>query len=84
MTDMKVIRVYVTWDPEAQVHSARSDDVPGLVAEADTFQELVKIVSELAPQLLHENAKFMENVTNITGIPYHIIPEPFIINPSHC
>ena len=81
---MKVIRVYVTWDPEAEVHSARSDDIPGLVVEADTLQEIVKMVSVLAPQLLQENAKFMENVTDTTDIPYHIIPEPFIINPSHC
>jgi len=38
----KVYEVLARWDGEAGVWVAESDDVPGLVAEADTPDALVK------------------------------------------
>lgn len=47
--------VRVLFDDEAKVFVATSDDIPGLVTEADTFEELVQHVAELTPVLLHAN-----------------------------
>jgi predicted RNase H-like HicB family nuclease len=35
-----LIIVKATWDPEAKVFVAESDDVPGLVTEAETIEAL--------------------------------------------
>ena len=43
------------WDADAQVWSATSDDVPGLVAEADTLESLIEEVKHLVPELLELN-----------------------------
>jgi predicted RNase H-like HicB family nuclease len=43
------------WDPEAGVWWAESDDIPGLVTEAKTFDELVTNVCDLIPELLELN-----------------------------
>jgi predicted RNase H-like HicB family nuclease len=36
----KVIKVQAFWDAEARVWVATSDDLPGLVTEADTAEQL--------------------------------------------
>jgi hypothetical protein len=43
------------WDDEAGVWVAESDDVPGLVAEADSPKALVRKLSVLIPELLELN-----------------------------
>ena len=48
-------RVNCTWDAEARVWYATSDDVPGLVAEADTLESLIEDVKLLTPELLELN-----------------------------
>ena len=51
-------RVYVVtaqWDNEADVWVAESDDVPGLVTEAENPRELVRKLSRLIPELLALN-----------------------------
>lgn len=47
-------RVIARWDAEASVFYSESD-VPGLVVEAETFDEFVDLVNSLAPELLAEN-----------------------------
>ena len=47
--------VSCTWDAEAGVWCAASDDVPGLVAEAETLETLIEEVKLLAPDLLELN-----------------------------
>lgn len=52
------IRTYVvnaTWDDEAQVWVAVSDDLPGLVAEAEDMPELLNKLKVLIPELLEAN-----------------------------
>ena len=43
------------WDGEAGVWVATSDDVPGLVTEAKTFETLLKKLRTLVPELLELN-----------------------------
>ena len=50
------IVVRAVWDSEAEVFVATSGDVPGLVAEGATFQELQQKVAVLIPELLELNS----------------------------
>lgn len=54
------LEVRAHWDDEAKVWWAESDDVPGLVAEAATFDELVENVREVTPDLLELNGVKVE------------------------
>lgn len=47
--------VHATYDPESQVWWAESDDLPGLVSEAPTLDELVDRVMAVAGELLTAN-----------------------------
>jgi hypothetical protein len=47
--------IRVLWDGDASVWVATSDDVPGLVVEASTYDEVVSQVRVLAPELLELN-----------------------------
>lgn len=51
----KILQVHAFWDDEAQVWVAESDDVPGLVAEADTTEALLEKLKILIPELLDAN-----------------------------
>ena len=51
----RVYKVLVCWDADAKVWWAESDDVPGLVAEAAEYGDLIESVHELVPQLLRDN-----------------------------
>lgn len=46
--------VAAEWDPEARVFTSRSD-IPGLVVEAETFEEFVALVEELAAEVIASN-----------------------------
>lgn len=52
---MKSLFVRAEWDDEAKVWVATSDDVPGLVAEADTEEALLAKLHVLIPELLDAN-----------------------------
>jgi len=47
--------VRAMWDAEASVWVAESDDVPGLVTEADNLEALVAKLRVLIPELLEAN-----------------------------
>ena len=47
--------VKLTWDAEARVWIAESDDVPGLVLESGSFDALLERVRFAAPELLALN-----------------------------
>ncbi len=57
----KVYVVNAEWDDEAQVWVATSDDVPGLVAEADTLEALDREIRALVPELLVLNGAIKED-----------------------
>ena len=47
-----VYHVHVTWDPEAGVWVATSEDIPGLATEALTLEDLARKLRTLIPELL--------------------------------
>jgi predicted RNase H-like HicB family nuclease len=51
----KTYHVTVIWDNEAKVWVAESEDIPGLITEADTQAELENKLRIMVPELLLEN-----------------------------
>lgn len=56
--------VKMTWDDEAAVWIATSDDVPGLVMESGSLDALIERVRFAIPELLQLN-----NITSTESIP---------------
>lgn len=56
--------VKMTWDDEAAVWVATSDDVPGLVLESGSLDALMERVRFAIPELLHLNS-----ATDMKSIP---------------
>ena len=52
---MEELLIKLTWDPEAHVWIAESDDVPGLVLESGSFDALIERVRVTVPELLELN-----------------------------
>ena len=52
---MNTYKIDFTWDDEAQVWYATSEDIPGLVLEHESFDRLVEKVTLVAPELLELN-----------------------------
>ena len=50
-----VFHVTAIWDSEAEVWVATSDDIPGLVTEANTAEELEEKLKVMIPEMLLEN-----------------------------
>ncbi len=55
MSTANALKVRAVWDDEAKVWVAESNDVPGLITEADTVSALVQKLKYLIPELLDEN-----------------------------
>ena len=55
MPKNKQIFVAARWDPDAKVWVAESEDVPGLVAEADSPESLLEKLKTRIPELLEIN-----------------------------
>ena len=55
MQDARDIKVTALWDDEAAVWVATSDQVPGLVTEAETLEVLLDELRLLIPELLELN-----------------------------
>lgn len=50
------IEVRALWDDEAGVWVADSEQIPSLITEAETFEDLAAKVQSLIPELLELNA----------------------------
>ena len=71
----KPLQVRALWDEEAKVWVAESDDVPGLVTEAESVDQLVEKLKTLIPELLAENG------VNATGdIPFRLVSEIEVVS----
>ncbi|WP_448377614.1 DUF1902 domain-containing protein [Fervidobacterium sp.] len=57
---MRAFRVRASWDGEAGVWVAESQDVPGLATEAPTLEELLAKLAVMVPELLEENGVRVE------------------------
>ena len=53
----KLAYVHAHWDDEAHVWVASSDDVPGLVTEAATTEELIAKLKVMIPELMSLNSQ---------------------------
>ncbi len=53
--------IHAEWDSEAKVWTASSDEVPGLVTEAETTELLVQKLKTLIPELLEVNGQTPDN-----------------------
>lgn len=49
---MRHVTVSAFWDDEANVWVAESDDVPGLVTEAESIEKLTQKLQVLIPELI--------------------------------
>lgn len=68
----KQIAVAATWDPEAKVWVAESEDVPGLAAEAESPETLLEKLKTRIPELLELNdSLFREYKSLEVLIQYH-------------
>ena len=75
----KHITVNAEWDPEAKVWVATSDDVPGLITEADTIEALAEKLSIMIPELLEANGILVDSAVrempiNLIARREHLIP----------
>ncbi len=55
MSKQKSLTVIVSHDKQEGVWFILSSDVPGLHAEAETLDELVDVISDVAPELITAN-----------------------------
>lgn len=66
--------VKALWDAEYRVWCASSADIPGLVAESETLEELIDEVMALVPALLSLNHATSGDDA-LLSIPVHVIAE---------
>jgi len=59
------IEIKAEWDPEANVWVATSDDLPGLVTEAETVEALQRKLVVMIPDLLEANGSTASEIRNI-------------------
>lgn len=58
--DQQAYMVNAIWDEDARVWVATSDDVPGLVTEAENLDELRANLLDIIPVLLEENGEAVQ------------------------
>jgi predicted RNase H-like HicB family nuclease len=63
-----VYEIHAQWDSEAGVWVAESEDVPGLVAEAESPNVLIQKLRTLIPELLELNG-----VTSARTASFHVL-----------
>jgi hypothetical protein len=59
----KLITIQARWDDEADVWLATSEDVPGLVVEADTWPAMIEEVRLVLPDLLELSGQSGEKLS---------------------
>ena len=64
MRDNAIV-VHAFWDEEAGVWVATSDDVPGLVTEAETQDELLAKLHVLIPELIELNGDGFDGLPEV-------------------
>jgi predicted RNase H-like HicB family nuclease len=73
----KIYFVRAEWDEDAKVWVATSDDVPGLVTEADTMEALSFKLETMIPELLFENG-----YPDTSEISYEVLARKFSVTPA--
>ena len=62
---MQRIEVKAEWDAEAKVWVATSDDLPGLVTEAETVEALQRKLATMIPELLEAEGNLGADIREI-------------------
>ena len=57
---MQIFQVTAHYDIETRRWTAYSDQIPGLVCEAKSYDDLRKNIADLAPIMLSENTNFSD------------------------
>ncbi|NOT12876.1 MAG: DUF1902 domain-containing protein [Methylococcaceae bacterium] len=70
----KIYFIRAEWDDSAQVWVATSDDVPGLVTEADTIETLSLKLERMVPDLLEANGCLPDY-----DVPFEILARKFSV-----
>ena len=70
--ESRVINVRAIWDKDAQVWVAISEDVPGLVTEANTLEQLTEKLRVMIPELLEANGLLGNDEEKIL---FHLLSE---------
>jgi predicted RNase H-like HicB family nuclease len=68
---MKALTVKAIWDKKVSVWVATSEDVPGLVTEAATAEELEQKLQVMIPELLKANGSPCDQ----KGVPVNLLTE---------
>ncbi|WP_022846336.1 DUF1902 domain-containing protein [Desulfurobacterium sp. TC5-1] len=63
--ESRMINVKAVWDKDAQVWVAIGENVPGLVTEADTLEQLIEKLKVMIPELLEANRLLPNNKEEI-------------------
>ncbi|MEP7355581.1 MAG: DUF1902 domain-containing protein, partial [Acidobacteriota bacterium] len=71
LTQHSVYEIRAQWDSEAGVWVAESEDVPGLVAEADSPNVLIQKLRTLIPELLEVNGVLSERPSSFHVLYQH-------------
>ena len=71
----KVFFIHAEWDSQAQVWVATSDDVPGLVTEADTLEALSAKLEVMVPELLEANGLQSDS----REVPFELLARKFSV-----
>lgn len=74
---MQII-VRAIWDAEAKVWVAESENVPGLVTEADTIEALTAKLRDIIPELLILNNLISENYSGSINFELNTVRQELI------
>jgi predicted RNase H-like HicB family nuclease len=66
MNPVATYRIEASWDPEAKVWVATSEDVPGLATEAATVEDLTRKLRVLVPELLDANGVSRPGISTLS------------------
>ena len=64
----KKFLVVAQWDEEAKMWVATSDDIPGLVTEANNIDDLIKRVIAVSPELIEDNLNGDKDVNDLLEV----------------
>ncbi len=64
----KKFLVTAQWDDEVAMWVATSDDIPGLVTEAKSIDELVRRVKAVAPELIEDNLRERDGLDDLIDL----------------
>lgn len=74
--------IKANWDAEASVWYVEDSDVPGLVAEGESVEELLEKIKILLPELIHMNRHLLgDDVTE--NLPIHLMAERLEVANNH-